>query len=683
MAVGFGGSLRSKMTVAFGLIVLVGCAVLSYIGQDRATRALESEAQEAMLRVARQAAETVDNRLLSRVYIVEAVANGLVVRGKVGEREATWEERLEALRQEHQRVKGLGFLEFGLADKEGNVTFVSSDNPEPKSANVADREYFRAALRGETAVSSSLISKVHNVVVFAVAAPVRDPASNEVKGVLVGGIEGSRFTGIISNVTYGQSGYALVVDGTGKLVAHKEAERVMAQENLLEQAKADPSLAAWAEVVERMTRREEGVAFCSLNGQEQVVAFAPIKTTGWSLALVAPKAEVLSRVSSLKHYLLLASILIVLLALGATFVLAGSIISPLKAAVRHLGLFAGGDFTEPVPERLLRLRDETGRVLQALERLRESIRPLIGQVREQVKALAQAAESLSTASEGIASSSGEVAKAIQQVAAGAGEQTGHLHEILGLVENITANLERVYAELGRVKSITEHTTRLAQTGKGELDGLVQSIGSVREAFSRVLERLQALKAPVSQVGEILDAINDIAEQTNLLSLNAAIEAARAGEAGRGFAVVADEVRKLAEQSRASSDRIRVLLESIAGETNQLVTTSEEVNQEVIGQLTKVEETIRAFDDILEAVGQIEPMVQATYRQVDNTVKAKEVLLDRVQSISAVAEEASASAEEISASAEEVSASTEEVSASAQEVMAVARRLTEQVDRFRV
>ncbi|MGB9920632.1 MAG: methyl-accepting chemotaxis protein [Moorellales bacterium] len=671
------------MTVAFGLIVLVGCAVLSYIGQDRATRALESEAQEAMLRVARQAAETVDNRLLSRVYIVEAVANGLVVRGKVGEREATWEERLEALRQEHQRVKGLGFLEFGLADKEGNVTFVSSDNPEPKSANVADREYFRAALRGETAVSSSLISKVHNVVVFAVAAPVRDPASNEVKGVLVGGIEGSRFTGIISNVTYGQSGYALVVDGTGKLVAHKEAERVMAQENLLEQAKADPSLAAWAEVIERMTRREEGVAFCSLNGQEQVVAFAPIKTTGWSLALVAPKAEVLSRVSSLKHYLLLASILIVLLALGATFVLAGSIISPLKAAVRHLGLFAGGDFTEPVPERLLRLRDETGRVLQALERLRESIRPLIGQVREQVKALAQAAESLSTASEGIASSSGEVAKAIQQVAAGAGEQTGHLHEILGLVENITANLERVYAELGRVKSITEHTTRLAQTGKGELDGLVQSIGSVREAFSRVLERLQALKAPVSQVGEILDAINDIAEQTNLLSLNAAIEAARAGEAGRGFAVVADEVRKLAEQSRASSDRIRVLLESIAGETNQLVTTSEEVNQEVIGQLTKVEETIRAFDDILEAVGQIEPMVQATYRQVDNTVKAKEVLLDRVQSISAVAEEASASAEEISASAEEVSASTEEVSASAQEVMAVARRLTEQVDRFRV
>jgi len=71
------------------------------------------------------------------------------------------------------------------------------------------------------------------------------------------------------------------------------------------------------------------------------------------------------------------------------------------------------------------------------------------------------------------------------------------------------------------------------------------------------------------------------------------------------------------------------------------------------------------------------------RHMDNTVKAKDVVLDRVQSISAVSEEASASAQQISASAEELSASTEEIAANAQELLNISKRLEEQVDRFRL
>ncbi|MGB9860268.1 MAG: methyl-accepting chemotaxis protein, partial [Moorellaceae bacterium] len=166
-------------------------------------------------------------------------------------------------------------------------------------------------------------------------------------------------------------------------------------------------------------------------------------------------------------------------------------------------------------------------------------------------------------------------------------------------------------------------------------------------------------------------------------LNAAIEAARAGEAGRGFAVVADEVRKLAEQSRASSDKIRDLLNNITSETGEVVNTSQEVTRQVAGQLENVEHTIKAFDDILESIAAIAPMIQATYREVDSTVKAKDVVLERVQSVSAVSEETSASAQEISASAEELSASTQEIAANAQQILGVAKRLEEQVERCKV
>ena len=45
------------------------------------------------------------------------------------------------------------------------------------------------------------------------------------------------------------------------------------------------------------------------------------------------------------------------------------------------------------------------------------------------------------------------------------------------------------------------------------------------------QRIDALGSAASEIGKVIEVIQDIAEQTNLLALNATIEAARAGDAG--------------------------------------------------------------------------------------------------------------------------------------------------------
>lgn len=433
------------------------------------------------------------------------------------------------------------------------------------------------------------------------------------------------------------------------------------------------------------------------NKEEEKLSYvAPLKLgnldlvvgTGTYLSRVeTAKEEVAGEIGSAQKTIYMSSVftsVVVLLILALiTYFLIRSLTTPLVLAVEHLGKIAIGDFTQSVPEKYLGMKDEIGKLAQAIDRLQNNFKNLLGQVKVNAQTLYTNSEALSASSEEMASSSSEVAKAVQQVAAGAGEQSTNLQDILNLLENMAASLEKVDSELSKVKSNSEETSRLAGLGKKELDILITSIGEVREAFKAVGEKLGSLKGSVNQIGEILEVINGIAEQTNLLALNAAIEAARAGEAGRGFAVVAEEVRKLAEESRASSEKIRNLLDKIGAETTEVVRTSEEVGRQVAVQVENVENTVKSFDAILDSVAAMAPIIEATYREVDGTVKAKDIVLERIQSISAVAEETSASAEEIAASAEELSASTQEIAANAQQVLEVARRLEEQVGQFRL
>src|SRR5262249_52683681 len=110
----------------------------------------------------------------------------------------------------------------------------------------------------------------------------------------------------------------------------------------------------------------------------------------------------------------------------------------------------------------------------------------------------------------------------------------------------------------------------AREGSGAVVQTLQSIDEVRIAVLRSAEQVQALGQRSSEVGAIVEAIDDIAAQTNLLALNAAIEAARAGEHGKGFTVVAAEVRKLAERASNETKEITARIGAIQGQIAEVV-----------------------------------------------------------------------------------------------------------------
>jgi methyl-accepting chemotaxis protein len=116
----------------------------------------------------------------------------------------------------------------------------------------------------------------------------------------------------------------------------------------------------------------------------------------------------------------------------------------------------------------------------------------------------------------------------------------------------------------------QHSKEVAASGHKVSDYTGESINTLSKSIKQAADVIQQLKTDSSNIGMVLEVIQNIADQTNLLALNAAIEAARAGESGRGFAVVADEVRTLAGRTGESTEEIQRLITRLQLGTNQSV-----------------------------------------------------------------------------------------------------------------
>jgi methyl-accepting chemotaxis protein len=164
----------------------------------------------------------------------------------------------------------------------------------------------------------------------------------------------------------------------------------------------------------------------------------------------------------------------------------------------------------------------------------------------------------------------------------------------------------------------------------------------------------------SQIGNIVETIEDIASQTNLLALNAAIEAARAGEQGRGFAVVADEVRKLAEKSASATRDISGLIRGIQQSVKEAIEAMEVGAREVDLGVSRAGEAGKALQDILSAAEAVRQQTEEAAREAVTMHSAANKLVSAMESVSAVIEENTASTEEMSANSSEVGQSIDKI-----------------------
>ncbi len=157
------------------------------------------------------------------------------------------------------------------------------------------------------------------------------------------------------------------------------------------------------------------------------------------------------------------------------------------------------------------------------------------------------------------------------------------------------------------KSIAETADQMSATS-GELATtavtLAGDLNKVKSGGENVL-------AELGKTDNILRFVSEVANNSNLLGLNAAIEAARAGEQGRGFAVVAEEIRKMALNSSQSVQDIKLILQTVQGETQSVVKTIATTAELGERQAAATEELSATMQQLTAIVSQLEKIANVT------------------------------------------------------------------------
>ncbi len=412
--------------------------------------------------------------------------------------------------------------------------------------------------------------------------------------------------GILDIKVY-DTGYAFLVNPNWDFLAHPKYTQ---EDNLktVEDGK-------WKSLSSLMSSSNQGITSIDVSGQNKLIGYSKL-SNGNTLAIVAPQDEALSKVKSLRVFIIIAVVIGAILSSLVAFVLGMRISKPIKMAAEHADIMAKGDFTLDIPDTFLKRKDEIGDLAESFNRLTAELNEVLSNI--------------TAASDQVAAGSKQVSQSSVLLSQGATEQASSIEELTASIEEVSSETISNAENANKAKTIVDTVKSSAELGNNQMKDMLTAMDEINVASNNI--------------SKIIKVIDDIAFQTNILALNAAVEAARAGQHGKGFAVVADEVRNLAARSANAAKETTELIEGSINKVNG----GTKLANETAAALYKIVKEIAGVSEIINGIADASNVQAAEIQGIDQgIVQISQV----VQTNSATSEESAAASEELSSQAE--------------------------------
>ncbi|MBJ2146038.1 methyl-accepting chemotaxis protein [Vibrio sp. IB15] len=455
------------------------------------------------------------------------------------------------------------------------------DLPVPEGYDPRTRDWYKVPMStGKTVVTEPYVDVATNDLVVTIASPFN---TNGYSGVI--GADLNLNTLINDVVSIEQPGvYAFLVDGNGKIVAHRDRDFT-----LKSVANVPQNLSA--NKIKSLSQ-DPGFEEMSIDGAASLLSAKKVPHTDWYFTVVIDKSQSFASYRSLlRQSAIFGLIQLAVIAFVAMFVIKKALapLTTLSSEMKALSK-GDGDLTQRIT---VNSKDEIGT-------LAHHVNAFIAKLQEIVRDIADSSSQLNEQSE----VSTNVAR---QTSDGLTVQLHEISQIATAVHEMSATAEEMANNAQMTADSAISSTENCEQGKRVIIRNQDSITNLAQQVENASGIIQELEKNALDINTILSTISDIAEQTNLLALNAAIEAARAGEQGRGFAVVADEVRVLSQRTHSSTDEIREMIETLQKNSVSAVESMQRSQDLAQSSVDDANNATTALEEIATSIQQISDM----------------------------------------------------------------------------
>ena len=421
----------------------------------------------------------------------------------------------------------------------------------------------------------------------------------------------------------------------------------------------------------------------TINGSNYYVYYMPIKDADGSIYGMAFAGEKSEFIEEALRKVIVSSIIIALIIVAIctiiALVVAKIVASPIATVAKAMDTVAAGDLTKEIVAKTN--IKESRLLIDSAVKLQDELRSIIGKTKNISVDLKSGAESVSELAERSTDGANQISSAIDDLAQGATSMAENVQAINEQVITIGNSIDSIADNVNTLDKASSESENANKVAAEYMDKLHEASNNSADGVEEISGLISACETSALKIKDAVDMISTIASQTNLLALNASIEAARAGEAGKGFAVVATEIKSLSEQSNASAEDIKSMVNEIFDNVNACVDGSRRLTDIISNQMKYLNETTEKIEDMSATGKAMAESAHAIGTETRVLVEAKNEVMSNVTDLSAISEENAASNEQVAASVSGIVDAISEIAENSTTTNATATDLTDTVGYF--
>jgi methyl-accepting chemotaxis protein len=269
--------------------------------------------------------------------------------------------------------------------------------------------YIDTLAKKDSHVTSPYHDAMTGELVVTASTPMYD--GNRILGTVAVDIDIAKIAEVMEGYKQGNS-YAVLVDSEGKFIYHPNSEYI------LEKHVSDLS-SALATIEQKMIGGKSGLEEYKYNGIKKYMAFNPIESTGWSVAMTMDEADVYGEVNALRNTVMVIYLLTAIIIVGSIYYIARKSLKDVPKLVNGLKTVADGNLNVSVD---IKSDDEIGEISDSFNKMLVNLKSLVTTSKSISNNLLSSSTNLAALSEEVNASSEEVGRSVEEISTGLVDQ---------------------------------------------------------------------------------------------------------------------------------------------------------------------------------------------------------------------------------------------------------------------